>query len=79
MPWRLAVAQHNRGSLFSHGGTSVSVGVYEWRRQVGEVLVSKRRCNALCTIVLPPFQIISHSKNLGESKFFKFDQIYTTR
>ena len=24
-------------------------------------------------IVLPPFQIISHSKNLGESNFSKFD------
>ena len=29
--------------------------------------------------VLPPFQIISHSKNLRESKFFKFDQIYITK
>ena len=29
--------------------------------------------------LLPPFQIICHSKNLGESKFFKFDQIYMTR
>ena len=26
--------------------------------------------------LLPPFQIISHSKNFGESKFSKFDQIY---
>ena len=26
--------------------------------------------------VLPPFQIIKHSKNLGESNFFMFDQIY---
>ena len=29
--------------------------------------------------ILPPFQIISHFKNLGESKFFKFDQKYITR
>ena len=29
--------------------------------------------------ILPPFQIISHSKNFGESNFFKLDQIYTTR
>jgi len=28
------------------------------------------------SIVLPPFQIISHSKNLGESKHLKFDQNY---
>ena len=33
----------------------------------------------LCWMILPPFQIISHFKNLGESKFFKFDQIYMTR
>jgi hypothetical protein len=26
--------------------------------------------------VLPPSQIIRHSKNLGESKNLKFDQIY---
>jgi hypothetical protein len=26
--------------------------------------------------LLPPFQIISHSKNLGESKHIKFDQNY---
>jgi len=35
--------------------------------------------NILQIMLLPPFQIISHSKNLGESKFFKFDQIYKTR
>ena len=29
--------------------------------------------------LLLPFQIISHSKNFGESEFSKFDQIYTTR
>ena len=29
--------------------------------------------------VLPLFQIISYSKNFGEPKFFKFDQIYMTR
>jgi hypothetical protein len=29
--------------------------------------------------VLPPSQIISHFKNLGESKFFKFDQIYIAK
>ena len=29
--------------------------------------------------VLTSFQTISHSKNFGESKFFKFDQIYITR
>ena len=29
--------------------------------------------------ILPPFPIISHSNNFGESKFFKFDQIYMTR
>ena len=29
--------------------------------------------------VLPPSQIISHSKNLGESKFFKFDEIYIAK
>jgi hypothetical protein len=27
-------------------------------------------------ILLPPFQIIRHSKNLGESKHLKFDQNY---
>jgi hypothetical protein len=27
-------------------------------------------------MLLPPFQIIRHSKNLGESKHFKFDQNY---
>ena len=27
-------------------------------------------------LLLPPFQIIRHSNNLGESKFFMFDQIY---
>ena len=27
-------------------------------------------------IILPPSQIISHSKNLRESNFSKFDQIY---
>ena len=26
--------------------------------------------------ILPPFQIIRHSNNLGELKFFMFDQIY---
>jgi len=26
--------------------------------------------------VLPPSQIVSHSKNLGESNFSKFNQIY---
>ena len=26
--------------------------------------------------ILPPSQIVSHSKNLGESNFSKFDQIY---
>ena len=26
--------------------------------------------------LLPPFQIIRYSNNLGESKFFTFDQIY---
>ena len=31
--------------------------------------------SASCKL-LPPFQIISHSKNLGESNFSKFDQIY---
>ena len=30
-------------------------------------------------LLLPPFQIISHFKNLGESKFFKFDQIHITK
>ena len=30
-------------------------------------------------IILPQFQITSHSKNLGESKIFKFYQIYMTR
>jgi hypothetical protein len=30
-------------------------------------------------IILPPSQIISHSKNFGESKFFKFDQIYIAK
>ena len=30
-------------------------------------------------IILPPFQIISHSKNFRESNFFKFNQIYMTR
>ena len=53
-----------------------------WRRIIGwSVLVA---CDLLLIdasaiflpYVLPPFQIISHSKNLGESKFFKFDQIY---
>ena len=29
--------------------------------------------------ILPPFQIISHSNNFVESKFFKFDQIYMKR
>jgi len=29
--------------------------------------------------LLPPSQIISHSKNLEESKFFKFDQIYIAK
>jgi len=28
------------------------------------------------TVLLPPSQIRSHSKNLGESKHFNFDQIY---
>jgi len=32
-----------------------------------------------CIYILPPSQIISHSKNLGESKFFKFDQIYIAK
>jgi hypothetical protein len=27
-------------------------------------------------LLLPPFQIIRHSKNLGESKHLKFDQNY---
>ena len=31
------------------------------------------------TLVLHPSQIISHSKNLRESKFFKFDQIYIAK
>ena len=35
--------------------------------------------NRVTIYILYPFQIISHSKNLGESKFFKFDQIYMTR
>jgi hypothetical protein len=26
--------------------------------------------------VIPLFQIIRHSKNIGESKYFKFDQNY---
>jgi hypothetical protein len=30
-------------------------------------------------VLLPPFQIISHSKNLGKSKHLKFDQIYMIR
>jgi len=30
-------------------------------------------------VLLPPFQIISHSRNVRESKFYKFDQIYTTK
>jgi hypothetical protein len=29
--------------------------------------------------LLPPSQIIRHSKNLGESKDLKFDQIYMIR
>ena len=29
--------------------------------------------------ILPPSQIISHSKNLGESKFFKLNQIYIAK
>ena len=29
--------------------------------------------NIWSSFLLPPFQIISHSKNFGESKFFKFD------
>jgi hypothetical protein len=29
--------------------------------------------------MLPPSQIIRHSKNLGESKHLKFDQIYMIR
>jgi hypothetical protein len=29
--------------------------------------------------ILPPFQIIRHSKNLGESNDLKFDQIYMIR
>ena len=35
--------------------------------------------NARTYMLLPPFQIKSHSKNLGESNFLKFDQIYMTR
>ena len=31
------------------------------------------------SLVLPLFQIISHFKNFGELKFFKFDQIYITK
>jgi hypothetical protein len=31
------------------------------------------------TLILPPSQIIRHSKNLGESKNLKFDQIYMIR
>ena len=30
-------------------------------------------------LLLPPSQIISHSKNLEELKFFKFDQIYIAK
>ena len=42
-------------------------------------------CQDLCELLLsmssellPPFQIISYSNNFGDSKFSKFDQIYTT-
>jgi hypothetical protein len=31
------------------------------------------------SVLLPPSQIIRHSKNLRESKDFKFDQIYMIR
>jgi len=33
-------------------------------------------CLIIQYVVLPPSQIVSHSKNLGESNFSKFDQIY---
>src|SRR6185295_5269053 len=39
----------------------------------------RERKDAYPKKVLPLFQIISHSKNLGESKFSKFDQSYTIR
>jgi len=47
----------------------------DWRLDVDNMTYE------VCTpyVVLPPFQIISYSKNLGESKFFKFDQIYIAK
>jgi hypothetical protein len=36
----------------------------------------KTYASPLSSLVLPPSQIINYSKNLGESKHFKFDKKY---
>ena len=45
-------------------------------RRIGD---SEQEQSWNATLILLLFQIISHSKNLRELKFSKFDQIYTTR
>jgi len=35
--------------------------------------------HSMYNFLLPPSQIVSHSKNLGESKHLKFDQVYIIR
>jgi len=52
-------------------GTKQRYGAAEWSK-------SDRvdTTNSVDTVLLPPFQIVSHSKNFRESNFFKFDRIY---
>ena len=48
-------------------------------KTAGVILKGGGRGSSWRSLILPLSQIVSHSKNLGESKYFKFVKIYMTR
>ena len=63
----------------SHDGAMHSVLVNESSPWDPYIIFTEVNKFAGTNNLLPPFQIINHLKNFGESNFFKFDQICMTK
>ena len=54
-------------------------GTADWGKLACRVSLQSHQIQNYISSILSLFQIISYFNNFGESKFFKFDQIYITR
>ena len=66
------ISQYSKTCTLMHA----SMGIRKDKSQSEHATVSIRE--PILSLLLRPFQIIRYSNNLGESKFFIFDQIYIT-